>query len=171
MVHPIAQAHLLQGPLRAFATLFRGHSGVDERQLDVMQRVGARQQVERLEDEADFLVADTRQLVVAQIAHLLAVQPVLAARRGIEAADQVHQGGFPRAGWAHARDEFILLDLDIDAAQCVYDFGAHLVLARQVMRQNHGIGRRRVARAERERLYAGHNVRPTTASTCARAMR
>jgi len=70
---------------RALAPPARRHAGVDQRQLDVVQRVGARQQVERLEDEPDFLVPDAGQLIVSQIADLLPVKPVLAARRRIEA--------------------------------------------------------------------------------------
>jgi len=40
---------------------------VDERQLDVLQRRRARQQRERLEDEADLPVADVRELAVAHV--------------------------------------------------------------------------------------------------------
>ena len=50
---------------------FLRDAGVDQRQLDVVQRGGARQQVERLKDEADLLVADARQLVVVHLADLL----------------------------------------------------------------------------------------------------
>jgi hypothetical protein len=50
----------------ALVPLLLRHAGVDQRQLDVVQRRGARQQVERLEDEADVLVADARQLVVVE---------------------------------------------------------------------------------------------------------
>ena len=52
-------------------------AGVDERQLDVVQRAGARQQVEGLEDEADLAVAHRRQLVVVHLRDDLAA----AARR------------------------------------------------------------------------------------------
>ena len=58
-----------------------------------MQRRGARQQVERLEDEADFLVADARQLVVVHVADVLAVQEVGPLRRRVETPDQIHQRG------------------------------------------------------------------------------
>ena len=50
-----------------------GEAGVNERQLDVTQRVGARQQVERLENETDFPVPDPGELVVI---HLAGVDPV-----------------------------------------------------------------------------------------------
>src|SRR6185437_12639220 len=45
---------------------FRGPDPrVDQGQLDVVDRVGPGQEVEGLEDESDFLVADPRQVVVA----------------------------------------------------------------------------------------------------------
>ena len=56
---------------------FGRHAGIDERQLHVVERRRARQEVERLEDEADLLVADPRQLVVVHLADALAVQQVL----------------------------------------------------------------------------------------------
>ena len=75
----------------ALHALFRRNAGVDQRQLDVVQGGGAGQQVEGLEDEADFLVADAGQFVVVQFADQLTVQPVVALAGRIEAADQVHQ--------------------------------------------------------------------------------
>ncbi len=65
VVHALFQVHLPQGLLGPLQPLGGGHAGIDQRQLDVVQRGGARQQVEGLEDEADFLVADAGQLVVA----------------------------------------------------------------------------------------------------------
>ena len=44
-----------------------GDARVDERQLDVVEGGGARQQVEGLEDEADLAVADGGQLVVVHL--------------------------------------------------------------------------------------------------------
>jgi len=51
-----AQADALEGVRRAVPAVARREAGVDQRQLDVVQRIGARQQVERLENEADLLV-------------------------------------------------------------------------------------------------------------------
>ena len=70
-----------QGLLGALDALGGRRAVVDERQLDVVQRGGAGQQVEGLEDEADFLVADARQLVVVEFADQLAVEPVVALGR------------------------------------------------------------------------------------------
>src|SRR2546427_6841919 len=63
--------------------------------------VGEQKQVERLEDEADPLVADPGQFIVGQIGDLLAVEPVLASGRRVEAADQVHERRLPRARRSH----------------------------------------------------------------------
>jgi hypothetical protein len=52
--------------------MLRPDAGVDQGQLDVVQRVGAGQQVEGLEDEADLAVADVGQFVVAHRRDILA---------------------------------------------------------------------------------------------------
>ena len=82
--------------LSAFSRRFSGYARIDQRQLHVVQRSGARQQVEGLKNKADFLVADARQLVVGHLADQVAVDVVLPARRRIQATDQVHQGRFAR---------------------------------------------------------------------------
>ena len=89
---------------------FDGHARVDQRQLDVVQRRRARQQVEGLEDEPDLLVPDPGQLVVVHLADLLAVQQVAALARRVEAADQVHQRGLARPRRPH--DGHVLAALD-----------------------------------------------------------
>ena len=71
----------LQRVLGAAATLVAGHAGVHERQLDVVQGAGARQEVERLEDEADLLVADAGQFVIVQFRDVVAIKPVFSLRR------------------------------------------------------------------------------------------
>ena len=76
VVHARFQAHICQGFLGARNPRRGRRAVVDQRQLHVVQRRGPGQQVEGLKDEADFLVADARQLVVIQLADQLAVQPV-----------------------------------------------------------------------------------------------
>ena len=65
--------------------------GVGEREFDVGQRGGARDQVERLEDEADLAAAHECLLVLGQPGDVAAVEEVLAASRYVEAAEDVHQ--------------------------------------------------------------------------------
>ena len=125
--------------------LFGRDAGVDQRQLDVVQRGGAGQQVEGLEDESDFFVADARQFVVVQFADQLAVQPVVALAGRIQAADQVHQRGLAGAGRSHDGDVFVALDAQVDSAQRVHLLlRAHVVGLPQVFGADHArFGRRR----------------------------
>ena len=81
VVHARLEADVGERLLGALDAFRGGHAVVDERQLDVVQRRGAREQVEGLEDESDFLVANARQLIVVEFADELAVQPVLAVAR------------------------------------------------------------------------------------------
>ena len=171
MLHAVAESHALERVRGLVAPLPGRHPRVDQRQLDVVQRVRPGEQVERLEDEPDLLVADAGQFIVGQIAHLLAVEPVLAAGGRIEAADEVHERGFPRPGRAHDRHELVLLDLDFHAAQGVHDLATHVVIAGQLVGQDQDFRQRRVAGAERHRLGAGHRECPRSASSWARAMR
>ena len=97
MRHAVAELDALERAASSRLAVRRADPGVYQRQLDVVQRRRARQQVERLEDEADFLVADARQLVVVHLADLLAVQEVGPLRRRVEAPDQVHQRGLAGA--------------------------------------------------------------------------
>ncbi len=81
VLQPVAQPdgfQRLAGPLTPLA---RTHAGVDQRLLDVVDGRRAAQQVERLEDEADFPVANLGQLVVVQLLDVHAVQLVRARRR------------------------------------------------------------------------------------------
>ena len=106
---------------------FDWHAGVDERQLDVVQRRRARQQVERLEHEPNLFVPDARQLVVVHLADLLAVQQVAALARRVQTADQVHQRRLARPGRPHDGDIFAALDLNRHTAEGMHLLGAHLV--------------------------------------------
>ena len=90
MVH--AQARRAQGGDGAGLAAGAGRAGVRERQHHVLEHGEARQQVEALEDEADGLGADLRELVVGERGYIEPGEPVGARRRGVEAADDVHEG-------------------------------------------------------------------------------
>src|SRR3712207_7351849 len=51
----------------------------------------AREKVERLKHEPDFLIADASELVVVHLGDVLSVQPVLTLRWSVKTADQVHR--------------------------------------------------------------------------------
>ena len=84
-----------------------------------MQRGGAGEEVERLEDEPDFAVADPRELARRQASDIFAVQEVAAAGGGVETTKNVHEGGLPRAGGTHDRDELATRDPERQAADRV----------------------------------------------------
>ena len=112
-------------------------AAVEHRQFDVVERGRPRQQVESLEDEADAPVAHFRQLVLRHRRDVLAVEQVLAGRRPIQAADDVHEGRLARSRRSGDGQELAARHVDIDAAQ-----RAHLVIADdegldQVARRDH----------------------------------
>ena len=125
VVHALFEIDLAHGEFGALEALFAGHAGIDQRQFHVVQRGGAGQQVEGLENEADFLVADARQLVVAHLADQVAVDVILALAGGVQAADQVHQGRLSRTRRPHDGDVLAALDLDIHAGNGVDLLVAH----------------------------------------------
>src|SRR5690606_2973437 len=105
--------------------------------LDVLQRTGARQQVEALEDEAELPVADVGELVLAQSVDPLAVQDVRPRGRPVQAADDVHHRGLAGAGRAHDRDHLARLDEQVHTAQRVHLVLPHAVDPGQVPRLDH----------------------------------
>ena len=58
-----------------------------------------------------------RPLVRREAAHLLAVEPILARSRMVEAAEDVHQRGLAGARGAHQRHHLAAVDRERDAAQ------------------------------------------------------
>ena len=175
VLHPVAQPHPAERLRGLPAPLLRAQAGVDQRQLHVVQRGGAGQQVERLEDEADLLVPDPGERVVAQLRHPVAVEPVLAARRAVEAADQVHQRGLAGARRSHDRDELVLPDRDVHAAEGAHHLAAHVVLALEIPGDDDGVTRN--VRREHGHPFGGigdraaHRFRPISASSDALARR
>ena len=119
VVHAVAQADALQQGLGPLAGLAAGQvrRGVGQRHHDVVEGAGPAEQVEALKDEADLFVADHGPLVGRQIRHLLVVEPVLAAGRPVEAAEDVHQRRFARAGLAHQRHHLAARDRDRHALE------------------------------------------------------
>ena len=117
VAHPIVELDQAERGGSPLVPGRRRHTGIDQGQLDVVQRGSPRQQVERLEDEPDLLIPDAREVVVVHPADVLAVQQVLAPRRRIETADEVHQRRLARPRGSHDGDELAALDVDRHAAQ------------------------------------------------------
>ena len=95
--HASAEVDAFEHGLGACGAFGGGCAVIDEGELDVVERGGAGKEVEGLEDEADLLVADAGELIVVEFGDIVAVEPVAALGGGVEAADEVHQGGFAGA--------------------------------------------------------------------------
>ncbi len=101
-------------PTRASAGLGGGMAGgrlfaaIEQRQFDILQRRGARQQVEALKDEAQVVAAQQGALVAVEAFDMDAAKQVVAGSRRVEAAEDVHRGGFAGTARPHDGDEFAL---------------------------------------------------------------
>src|SRR6185295_2520910 len=119
VMHAVAEADALQGAdgalLGAAPVLLR----VDEGKGDVLDRGGAVEEFEGLEDEADLLVADLGEVSGIHLVGRLAGELVGPGGGAVEAAEDVHEGGLAGAGGAHDGDELVALDGEIDAAKGV----------------------------------------------------
>ena len=125
------EAQQLQRGARTRITL--GHvAGIKERQLDVLNRAGPREQVEALEDESDAPAPNRRQLRLSQRGDIDAFEQVDAAGRAIEASNDVHQSRFAGTGGAHNRHELAALDSNADAAQRAHLDIAEVVSLREI---------------------------------------
>ena len=110
------QFERLHGPCASSARAGPG-SRVQHRQLDVLQRRRAAQQIETLEHEAEFLIADVRQFVVVELRHIHVLQEIPACGGTVETSDEVHESRFSRAAGAEDGHKFTRLDLQGNVAE------------------------------------------------------
>ena len=104
-----------RGALRRCA---RRHAGVDHRQLDVLERARARQQIVGLEHEAQRARRECRRARRrSSVETSLAFEHVGARGGPVEEADDVHEGRLARTRRAHHGHELARLDGEVDAAQ------------------------------------------------------
>ena len=100
---------------------------VEQRRRDVVEGGRPRQQVVRLEDEADGPAAEPGQAVVVELGDGRAGQPVGAGGRPVEAAEDVHHRALARAGRPDDRDELAGLDVEAHVVEGGHRDAAHVV--------------------------------------------
>src|SRR5919197_492064 len=105
---------LLQELLPPFAVGLRARDR--ERQDDVLLGREHRQEVEELEDEADVLTPQLRQVAVLELRDLLALDRDLTAGRAVKAREDVHERRLAGTGRAHDRREVTASDLERHSA-------------------------------------------------------
>ncbi|HUI36577.1 MAG TPA: ATP-binding cassette domain-containing protein, partial [Gaiellaceae bacterium] len=113
-------------------------TGNGKREQDVLLGGQHRKQVEELEDEADVLAAQLRDLVVAELAKLRAGDVWIAAGRPVERGQDVHQRRLAGPRGPHDGRQLALLDFQRDSTQSV-DGGVPLAVATgDVLRRDNG---------------------------------
>ena len=73
--------------------LFLLHTAINERQLNIFNGSKACNQVKALENEADFLVADFRKLIIGKSLNILTVKKVFTACRYVKKTEHIHKCG------------------------------------------------------------------------------
>src|SRR5271157_206020 len=102
---------------------------VRQRKLDILEHGVLRDQVVRLEDEAEVAAADLGKLVIIEPRDVAPTQEVLAAGRAVEAAQEVQHGALAGTRSAHDGDILAGVDIDGDAPQGVHRDGLNLAAA------------------------------------------
>src|SRR5690606_23681997 len=111
VVHPLTQAKRAQQSLRADGALVRRQAAIDARNLDVLLGRLRRQQVIALENEAECLAPQPGETVGIEALDVAAAEEILAARRPVQAAQDIHQRGLAGARLADDRDELARVNL------------------------------------------------------------
>ena len=88
-----------------------------QRQQDVFFGGQRRHQIERLEDEANLLAAQVRQLLLVHGGDLESLHDHLAGRRGVEPGHAMHERGLAGTGRAHDGGHFTALEFHIHMIQ------------------------------------------------------
>jgi hypothetical protein len=115
MLQTLAEAHAIEQGTRT--RLQRRRRGTQKalRQQHVLEHGQARQQVERLEHEADAAIAEIAGAFVIERRHVGAVERIAARGGAIEAAEDIEKCRFAGTRWPDNREELPLRHLDVDA--------------------------------------------------------
>ena len=98
----------------------RRHSPIGERQFHVLVHREIADQVERLENEADFAIADARALAIFRSSPACRSGYMLPSARRIEQAQDRQQSGLAAAGRPRDRNILALAGFQVDARKaCV----------------------------------------------------
>ena len=113
----LGQAKLAKQLRRPLPALGRLQLGIERGQLHIGAGVYVLEQMVLLKDKTEGVPAQACQLVATHLRHRLAVKPIVATAGLIEAAEDVHEGGFTRAGLAHNRHKFAGVNAQVDVLQ------------------------------------------------------
>src|SRR5262249_14673992 len=119
VIQPVSQSYERQSFTGATLALLLGYTRVKHREFGILQSGRASEKIEALKHEPDLLISDSCQLLLAQPRHVGAFEPVLARRRLVEAAENIHERRFSAAAGSHDGNEVASIDTHTDSAQGV----------------------------------------------------
>ena len=132
------EAYELQELASPLVTIAGGGPVLEKRKLDVLERAGARKEVEVLKDEPELAVSYACQLVARERRGVSSAEKVAPLRRPVETAHHVHEGRLARARGTHDGYELAGLHRDVDATERVHLYVPKRVDLVQVLGSNEG---------------------------------
>ena len=132
-MHPIRQPHQPQ----RLGGIHRPLRDVGD-QRHVLERGEGGDQVVELEDEADVFPAEPGQLALVVNGEVVIEKPDGAARRDVEPAEDVEEGGLAAAGGSEEDKELPREEVEVHIAQGIDFHLAHVVDLGQSPRPEHG---------------------------------
>ena len=117
MLCTVCHGHTLDNLLHQFAAFLLGHTHIEQRQFHVLRHIEFVDEVEALEHEAQFALAQVGTVVLAHLAHVLAVQYVGTLCGCVQQAKDVQQGGLATTAGAHDGHEFAFLHFQVHVLQ------------------------------------------------------
>ena len=121
------EAHQIEQRLRACMALGFGDARHDHRQLEVLERGDARNEIEELKHEADAQQAMLFERALVHLREILSIDDDLSRRRPIDSAEQVEQRRLAAAARTHDRDRFAATNFPRALAQRVDLLRRHLI--------------------------------------------
>src|SRR5690606_31010534 len=106
-----------------------------QRKQDVFEYGQSRDQVEKLEDDADTVAAKQRKLAVVQFGDVGAVDNDAAGISGIYTSDEVKERALTTAALAEQHEKFAGFDVETDRVENVADIGIRRVSLRELFAQ------------------------------------
>src|SRR5215467_13280235 len=82
----------LQGKLPHILHLAPARS-TNQRQLNVLERSSAAEQIESLKHETEFQIAKIGEFIAIERAHIISIEEIFAASGRIETAENIHERG------------------------------------------------------------------------------
>lgn len=117
MVATVGQPHARQCLLRHATAFLVRDAAIDQGQLQILDRRGALEEIESLENEADVIAAENGAVIAAQGPDIDAVKEIMTRSWRVQRSQYIHAGGFSRTRRPEDRNEFTGTDGKVHAGQ------------------------------------------------------